>query len=74
MSRKSELLAAARAGGAAAVKVKAAEWPSAVYYNGNRYVLRSVGPNHFAPSMIVGHYTWRDRGVALTLADAIAQA
>lgn len=72
MSRKSQLLALARSGGSAAVAAQGPSlWPNSIRINGNSYVLRGAPrPNAFNPSMIVGHYMWSDRGVALTLADA----
>jgi hypothetical protein len=71
-ARKRQLLALARSGGSAAVREQGrALWPGSIRIAGNSYVLRGTpAPNVFAPSRVVGHYVWRERGVALTLAEA----
>ena len=72
MTRKDQLLALARSGGAAAVQAQGPSlWPTSILINGDSYRLTGTPrPNIFDTSRIVGHYVWRDRGIALTLADA----
>jgi hypothetical protein len=67
-ARKSQLLALARSGGAAAVGEHGPDlWPSSVRINGNSYVLRSKAPSSTSPYVVLGFYYWSDRCIALRL-------